>query len=155
MRDIASTLVKVGLMIGVMLLIRTGFRMYKPKEPPRTIQFAQTWQLQPGDVVAGRPVIGGLGDIAIDMGGKSLRAPFDGLVQPYKGDCVVYTTGEIPAYLFRLCGIQNPRLGDIRAGDAIGSANDLRFATLRKQPNGTWSFVEPSKDVLERTLKQP
>lgn len=155
MQDIGSALVKVGLAIAVFLLIRTGCTLQKPQEAPRTLQLAQTWELQPGDVVAERRITGGLGDISIELKGNSIYAPFDGRIQPHQGECVVFSSDEVPAYLFRLCGLKNPRLGAVQAGDVLGSGDYLQFAALRKQPSGTWSFVEPSRSMIERTLKRP
>jgi hypothetical protein len=60
----------------------------------------------------------------------------------------------VPAYLFRLCGLNKPHLGAVSQGDVIGSGKLLLFAALRKQPNGTWAIVEPAKGILERTLKR-
>ncbi len=60
----------------------------------------------------------------------------------------------MPAYLFRLCGLSDPRLGEVNQGDALGTARQLEFAALRKQPNGTWAIVEPAKAILERTLRK-
>ncbi|NJR66803.1 MAG: hypothetical protein HC772_18205 [Leptolyngbyaceae cyanobacterium CRU_2_3] len=46
-------------------------------------------------------------------------------------------------------------MGTVYLGEAIGSGDYLHFATLRKQPDGTWTIVEPAKDILERILKPP
>ncbi|WP_199245288.1 hypothetical protein [[Phormidium] sp. ETS-05] len=47
-----------------------------PPEPPRTLQIQQTWELKPGDELAGHRIIGGLGDISIALSGdKTLYAP--------------------------------------------------------------------------------
>ncbi|NEQ31045.1 MAG: hypothetical protein F6K04_08580, partial [Leptolyngbya sp. SIO4C5] len=62
---------------------------------------------------------------------------------------------EVPAYLFRLCGLKNARLGDIKAGNQVGTGETLQFAALRKQPDGSWALVEPAVDVLERTVSSP
>jgi hypothetical protein len=155
MQDIGSVLVKIGLAVGVFLLVRMGCTIQTPQEAPRTLQFAQTWELQPGDVVAERRITGGLGDISIELKGNSIYAPFDGRVQPDENSCVIFSSDEIPAYLFRLCGLKQPRLGTVRAGDNLGSGDHLEFAALRKQPSGAWSFVEPSRSMIERTLRRP
>ncbi|MEB3337305.1 MAG: hypothetical protein VKJ46_07590 [Leptolyngbyaceae bacterium] len=140
----------------MVLLIRHAITFRKPnREAPSTIQLSQTWELQPGDRVAGRLVTGSLGDISLEIKGSRVYVPFDGRVQPYQGNCVVFSSDEVPAYLFRLCGLKQPQLGVVKAGEVMGEGNYLQFAALRKQPNGTWFFVEPSRDILERTLKKP
>lgn len=122
---------------------------------PRTIPIHQNWALQPGSEIGGYQVVGSLGDVSIDLDGHAVRAPFDGRVEPLEGGCVVFSTPEVPAYLFRLCGLANPALGDLRRGDKIGKGQSLQFAAMRKQPDGTWAIVEPALDILERTVKQP
>lgn len=122
-------------------------------EPPRTIQIQQTWQLQPGDEVGGHRVVAGLGDISIDLNGGTVYAPFDGRVQPTTANCILYSSPEVPAYLFRLCGLDQPKIGGIAEGETIGSGKYLHFATLRRQPDGTWTLVEPAKNILQRILK--
>jgi hypothetical protein len=121
-------------------------------EPPRTIQIQQTWQLQPGDSVGKYQIAAGLGDISIELDGGKVYAPFDGRVQPNVRDCVLFSSPDVPAYLFRLCGLNQPRLGQVKQGTAIGSGAYLHFATLRKLPEGTWTIVEPSQSILERLL---
>ena len=127
----------------------------QPIEPDRSLPIEQQWQLQPGSTIAGRQVAGGLGDISIELNGDRVYAPADGRVQPVKTNpiCVVFEAPEIPAYLFRLCGIRNPKLGEVQQGEAIGRADDLQFAALRRQPDGKWAMVEPSRQILEQTLK--
>lgn len=125
----------------------------KPSEPIRTIQIQQSWQLQPGDEVGGHPVVAGLGDISIYLNGSNVYAPFNGLVQPTTGGCILFSSAEVPAYLFRLCGLNQPLIGEVSAGAAIGSGEYLHFATLRRQPEGTWTIVEPAKGILQRILK--
>jgi hypothetical protein len=121
---------------------------------PRIITIQQPWQLQPGSMLAGHQISGGLGDISIELRGSSIYAPFQGKVQPGQEGCVLFSSPEIPSYLLRLCGLRRPRLGDLRAGDAIGSGQVLQCAALRKQPNGEWAMVEPSSSLLEQILKQ-
>jgi hypothetical protein len=136
--------------------------------PEQTINItvSQDWQLQPGDQIAGYTVTGGLGDISIDLspeaflnldigGRKPIYAPFAGEVRIDKRNCLYYTTAEIPAYMFRLCGLTSPKLGPILAKQALGQAKTLQFATLRKQPNGKWAIVEPDKTFIEKLLKAP
>lgn len=144
----------VGWAIAFLLTLTSCTRMNSQVQP-RAIKLHQTWQLQPGSVVAGHHVAGGLGDISIDLQGDSVYAPFDGRVQPHQQNCVVFSSSELPAYLLRLCGLKRPKLGDVDQGRAIGSAETLQFAALRRQPDGSWTMVEPSTSLLERTLKQP
>jgi hypothetical protein len=127
----------------------------RPAEKVIDIQLFQQWQLQPGDVVAGRRLLGGLGDLSIELKGKPIYAPFNGKVQPTtKAGCVVFSSPEVPAYWFRLCGLDRPKTGSLQKGQEIGSGDILQFAALRKQPNGKWAIVEPSQTILERTLSQ-
>lgn len=126
----------------------------QPQISPRMIQYYQTWQLQPGSIVAGYAVVSSLGDISIRLQGQPVYAPFRGRVEPHSSVCVFFTSPDVPAYLFRLCGLKQPKLGDIEAGRPIGSGDLVQFAALRKQPNGTWAFVEPSQQILEQLLRQ-
>jgi hypothetical protein len=139
--------------LAVMLLISGCSR--QPTEPARVLQLQQQWELQPGDQVAGHRIAGSLGDISIELKGDSVYAPVDGRVQPHIPGCVVFSGAEIPAYLFRLCGLNHPKLGEVQQGEAIGSGDYLQFAALRRQPNGKWAMVEPSTSILEQTLKRP
>ncbi|WOD37491.1 hypothetical protein [Nodosilinea sp. E11] len=124
---------------------------------PRQIVLKQTWEIESGDRVAGQLVTGGLGDISVQLQGTRLRAPFAGQVElAAKGfRCIYFSTPEVPAYLFRYCGIRRPRLGALQAGDVMGRGRHIHFATLRRQPDGAWAIVEPSDRVLERSLNQP
>ncbi|WP_421659349.1 hypothetical protein [Leptothermofonsia sp. ETS-13] len=126
-----------------------------PSEAPIELKLYQAWELQPGDSVGGRLVLGGLGDITIALEGNPAYAPFDGRVQMDRKHCLIFSSPDVPAYLFRLCGLDNPRLGRVNRGDVLGKGRSLEFATLRKQPNGTWAIVEPTKEILERTLTRP
>lgn len=123
---------------------------------PRKIMIEQSWELAPGDSIEGFWVAAGLGDISIHMRGESIHAPFQGDVEPSAvgKSCILFSSPEVPAYLFRYCGLKRPRLGAVRAGQTIGHANFLHFATLRRQPEGTWVIVEPSTNVLERSLER-
>lgn len=140
--------------IGI-LICTTGCSLSRSTEPPRSIKIQQAWQLQPGDKIADRQVVAGLGDISIALNGSTAYTPFDGKVQPNTEDCVLFSSLDVPAYLFRLCGLDQPRLGELKRGTAIGSGRYLHFATLRKQPDGTWAMVEPSRETLERILQSP
>jgi hypothetical protein len=122
----------------------------KPIEPPK---LHQQWELQAGDRISGYEIISGLGDLSIELGGKSVYAPFNGKTVIDTRGCVYFETPEVPNYQFRLCGLKQPRLGTLNRGDSISTADTLRFATLRKHPSGKWAIVEPSKQVLETLLK--
>ncbi|MER3433993.1 MAG: hypothetical protein C4288_11305 [Leptolyngbya sp. ERB_1_1] len=113
----------------------------------------QTWQLKPGDEIAGTKVIGGLGDISIALNDHSVYAPSDGNAYIDKRGCVYFSGADTPAYLFRLCGLEAPKLGAMKAGEVIASGKMLQFATLLKQADDTWALVEPDKSLLQRTLK--
>ncbi|MDX2243255.1 MAG: hypothetical protein NW224_21455 [Leptolyngbyaceae cyanobacterium bins.302] len=119
------------------------------------LEVYQKWQLQPGDAVNGHTVLAGLGDISIALDGKSVYAPFDGRAQKDQRGCLIFSTPDVPAYLFRLCGLSDLRLGDRQQGDTLGSGAMVHFATLRKQPDGTWAIVEPSKPMIEKILSKP
>ncbi|NMF85464.1 hypothetical protein E1H13_19400 [Nodosilinea sp. P-1105] len=125
---------------------------------PRNINLYQDWSLQPGDRIANYQVHSGLGDVALDIRGNRLYMPFGGQVQPASGhgeDCVVVSSPEVPAYLFRLCGLRQTRLGDRRQGDTVGQGDIVALATLRRQADGTWAMVEPAKEMIEQFLTQP
>lgn len=124
-------------------------------EASRELQLSQKWELQPGDVVAGHQVLGSLGDVSIALKGGAIHAPFDGRVQPHKPSCVIFSSEEVPTYLFRLCGLDKQNFGFRRGGEVIGTGHDLRFAVLTKQPDGRWALVEPSKKIIEQMLKPP
>ncbi|MBE9063279.1 hypothetical protein IQ256_20160 [cf. Phormidesmis sp. LEGE 11477] len=120
----------------------------------RSIQLQQQWTLNPGDEIAGNLVAGSLGDISLYLEDKKIKAPFDGDLELSELDrCALYSTPEIPAYLFRLCGLSKVSYGSIKAGRTIGKGRYLSFATLRRQPDGTWIIVEPARGVLEKALE--
>ena len=138
-------------LVGVLGLGACG--LTQAQVPPRQIPVQQSWTLQPGSEVGGFQVMGGLGDISIDVQGGKVRAPFDGQLQPTDSEaCVAFTSPEVPAYLFRLCGVTKPRLGDVKAGQMMGRSQVLQFAAMRRQPDGQWAIVEPATDILEKTL---
>ncbi|MEM9907163.1 MAG: hypothetical protein AAF921_19290 [Cyanobacteria bacterium P01_D01_bin.44] len=118
----------------------------------RKVQIDQDWVLQAGGEVAGYEISSGLGDITLELGGDGVRMPFDGEVQLAAGGCVMLSSPEVPAYLFRLCGMQRPKLGARAQHQTIGHAQRLVFATLRKQLSGTWAMVEPSTSLIEQLL---
>lgn len=121
---------------------------------PRSITLQQQWTLNPGDKIAGNLVTGSLGDISIYLEGRKIKAPFDGDLELSElDDCTLYSTPEIPAYLFRLCGLSEVSYGAVKAGKTIGEGQYLSFATLRRQPDGTWVIVEPARTVLEKAFE--
>lgn len=138
----------------VMVLLLFGCDRTPSRVATRNIKLYQSWELQPGDTLGDRRILGGLGDISISLDGNRVYAPFDGRTQVDQHRCLLFSSPDVPAYLFRLCGLQDVRPGSVNQGDAIGSGNLLQFAALRKQPNGTWAIVEPAKNILERTLKK-
>jgi hypothetical protein len=121
---------------------------------PVSIEIQQNWQLQPGQEVAGFRILGGVGDISIELNDDPIYAPFDGTVQPNGEFCVMFSSPEVPAYLLRFCGLNQPKLGDVREGQPIGRASTVQIAALRRLPDGKWTMVEPSNRVLERALKK-
>ncbi|NEQ45220.1 MAG: hypothetical protein F6K00_17330 [Leptolyngbya sp. SIOISBB] len=123
---------------------------------PRSVAIDQTWELTLGNMVEGFRVVAGLGDVTMYLRGARVRAPFDGDVQLSADgpDCIFFASPEVPAYLFRFCGLANPRAGVVKAGDSMGRAQYLHFTTMRRQPEGTWAIVEPSTHVLERSLQR-
>jgi len=148
-----NLLARLSLLVAIFLPL-VGCSPSQPVAAPLEIRLYQKWELQPGDEVAGRKVLGGLGDISIALDGKNAYAPFSGQTQLDTRQCLIFSSPDVPAYLFRLCGLDNPRLGKVNQGEALGSGKMLQFAALRKQSNGTWAIVEPAKEILERTLAQ-
>ncbi|MEM6255435.1 MAG: hypothetical protein AAF821_21180 [Cyanobacteria bacterium P01_D01_bin.156] len=137
----------------VSLTILLGSCQAQTSPPKRVINIQQEWEVKIGDFIADSLVVGGLGDISIQLQRQPLRAPFPGKVEPSTIDqCVIYSTPEVPAYLFRFCGLKRPRLGNIRAGQPIGAGGYIQFATMRRQPDGTWIIVEPSTGILKRAI---
>ncbi len=139
----------------VLLLSATGLSSCGAKAEPqvKAIKLQQQWVLNPGDEIAGHQVAGSLGDISILLKDEKVSAPFDGeLALSEVKQCALYSTPEIPAYLFRLCGLKSFEYGEVKAGQSIGKGDYLSFATLRRQPDGTWIIVEPAKSVLEKVL---
>lgn len=160
-----STSATMGATAGITAVVMIGIALTaacapvvpltSTSEPARQIQIQQSWQLQAGDQVKEYRVAAGLGDISIALRGGKVYAPFTGRIQPNLTDCVLFSTPEIPAYLFRFCGLSQPRLGAIQQGESIGSGEYLHFAMLRKLPEGNWTIVEPSRSMLEKILSKP
>lgn len=137
-----------------LLMMAASCSFSQAQIPPRKIPVQQKWTLQPGGKIGDFDVVGGLGDVSIRLDGSRLRAPFDGTLQPTEHHCVAFSSPEIPAYLFRMCGIKRPRLGEVEAGQVIGHSEVLQFAAMRRQPDGTWAIVEPATDILEKLLPE-
>jgi hypothetical protein len=156
MLAIALIPARVGVLWAALALplLLAGCGATPDPEPPMNLRLYQTWQLQPGDKIGGYSVLGGLGDISIALDNHDVYAPFTGQTQRDTRNCVIFSSPDVPAYLFRLCGLSDPRFGKVNQGDRLGSGQSLQFATLRKQANGTWAIVEPSKQILERTLSK-
>lgn len=154
MPDIGSTLAKGALLAGLLAAVALGRHWWidYSTPAPKEVKLQQSWELEPGERVADYLIVGGLGDISVALRGSSVRAPFAGEVYPYREGCVLFSSPEVPAYLFRYCGLQRTVLGDRPSGATIGKAQSLQFATLRKQPDGSWAIVEPSKEILEKSL---
>ncbi|MEM9217593.1 MAG: hypothetical protein AAGD25_25045 [Cyanobacteria bacterium P01_F01_bin.150] len=51
--------------------------------PPRQLTVKQNWELKPGHLIGGHLISGGLGDVSIEMRGKSIYAPFPGTLQAH------------------------------------------------------------------------
>ena len=154
-----SSQLQLGWWWGLLLVLvglLGGCRDLLPVVPRQIVQ-QQTWAIASGDRVAGQVVTGGLGDISVQLRGIRLRAPFSGQVELASQGfhCIYFSTPEVPAYLFRYCGVRQPRLGSVEAGAVIGRGQIIHFATLRRQPDGAWAIVEPSDRVLEQSLNQP
>ena len=130
-------------------------------EPVR-LNLHQQWQLQPGTQVGNIRVTSGLGDLVLALEGQALYMPKAGRVEPLVSEasadstaCVVVSSPEIPAYKLRLCHLQQLQLGELPQGAVIGRGEQVAIAMLRKQPEGTWAFVEPAPSLLEVLLNQP
>ncbi|MBX2862303.1 MAG: hypothetical protein KTR27_02005 [Leptolyngbyaceae cyanobacterium MAG.088] len=121
---------------------------------PRVLNFHQSWSLPVGTEIAGYQVSSSLGDISLNLDGDTVRMPFNGTIEPTEMDCVLVSSDDVPAYLFRLCGLSRTKFGPRQQGQTIGRANHLIFAMLRREPDGTWAMVEPSTQFIEQLLNQ-
>jgi hypothetical protein len=153
MWDMDLSVLNAVLATGALLVCVAGCTPQPVAEQPLDVQLFQSWELQPGDVVAGYAVTGGLGDISIALKGNSIYAPYEGRLQPNKPGCVLFSSADVPNYLLRLCGMKNPQFGLRKAGEAIGIAEALQFALLNKRADGQWALVEPSKQILQQMLQ--
>lgn len=142
-----------SLKVAIVVFTASCSAIQSASEPIRTIEIQQTWQLQRGDKVGEHEIVAGLGEISIRLNGATAYAPFNGRVQPTSANCVLFSSPDVPAYLFRFCGLNHPNLGEMLEGSAIGSGDYLYFTALRRQPDGTWTIVEPAKSILERIFK--
>ncbi len=146
------------LALGLVFLLAAGCESTFNPPPPRNVNLYQKWTLQPGDQLGGYRIQSGLGDVAVDLKGGKVFMPFDGEVQPAAGQedlCVIVSSPDVPAYLFRLCGIEQPRLGSLGQGSSLGGGGVVAFATLRRQADGTWAMVEPSEKLIAQFLTAP
>ncbi|MBT9313496.1 hypothetical protein [Leptothoe kymatousa] len=144
---------KCRALVGLLALLSVGCS--RASDHTRTLTLHQSWPLAVGTEVAGYTVSSGLGDITLNLRGDNIHMPFDGTVEATpvnKSNCVLVSSGDVPAYLFRLCGVRQAQLGHHREGSAIGSAGQLVFSMLRRQPDGTWAIVEPSPKFVEQML---
>jgi hypothetical protein len=146
-----------GIVAAVLGGILAGCSGQSQAVAPRNVNYYQKWDMQPGDRLAGYEIQSGLGDIAIHLDGKPIVMPFDGTVQPQaekENLCLILSSPDVPAYLFRLCGVERPKLGERNQGDPIGSGDVVAFAAMRRQADGTWAMVEPAKELIEQFLVQ-
>jgi hypothetical protein len=153
MWDMDLNVLNTALTALVMLFCVAGCTSKPVTEAPLDVRLYQTWELQPGDSIAGYSVSGGLGDISIALKGNKVYAPYDGRLQPNKQGCVMFSSTDVPNYLLRLCGLNNPKFGLRTTGEAIGTADNLQFAVLNKRSDGLWALVEPSKQILQQMLQ--
>lgn len=139
---------------GLLLSLTLGFLAGCGAATParRTLNLHQSWSLPMGAEIAGYPVSSSLGDISLNLDGAAVRMPFNGTVEPTEMDCVLVSSDDVPAYLFRLCGLSRPKFGPRHQGQAIGRAKHLIFAMLRREPDGTWAMVEPSPQFIEHLI---
>ena len=148
----------LALALGWVLLLSGGCESTLNPPPARNVNLYQKWTLQPGDQLGSYRIQSGLGDVAVDLKGGKVFMPFDGEVQPAAGQedlCVIISSPDVPAYLFRLCGLKQPRLGSLAQGSSLGSGGVVAFATLRRQADGTWAMVEPSEKLITQFLTAP
>lgn len=153
MWDMDLNVLNTALTALVMLFCVAGCTPRPAAEAPLDVQTYQNWELQPGDAVAGYKVLGGLGDLTLNVKGNAVYAPYDGRLQPNKAGCVMFSSTDVPNYLLRLCGLKNRKYGSHKAGEKIGTADTLEFAVLNKRPDGLWALVEPSKQILQQMLQ--
>jgi hypothetical protein len=149
--DLSAINSAIAVVLGVLAI--TGCTPQSVIEQPLDVQLYQKWELQQGDTTAGYAVTGSLGDISIALKGNKIYAPYKGRLQPNKPGCVIFSSTDVPNYLLRLCGVNQPRFGQRQAGEEIGTAETLQFAVLNKRSDGLWALVEPSRKILEQMLQ--
>ena len=140
--------------ISFLLIFLVGCGSQQTSEAPKQFPMTQNWELKPGDTIANYKILGGLGDISIALKGKKLYAPYNGRVQPHNSQCVVFSSEEVSAYLFRICGLQSTQFGSRLRGETMGRGEQVQIALLNKQADGKWAMVEPSKEIIEQMLQQ-
>ncbi len=148
----------LALSLGGVLRLSGGCVSTLNPPPARNVNLYQKWTLQPGDQLGSYRIQSGLGDVAVDLKGGKVFMPFDGEVQPAAGQedlCVIISSPDVPAYLFRLCGLKQPRLGSLAQGSSLGSGGVVAFATLRRQAAGTWAMVDPTEELITQFLTAP
>ena len=144
---------KLSFFQGLSLLVSLSLLGCSPSTPTaRSLNLHQSWPLSIGTTIAGYPISSGLGDISLDLNGAIVHMPFDGTVEPTEAGCVLVSSADVPAYLFRLCGLNQIKLGSRQKDQPIGRAQHLVFAMLRREPNGTWAIVEPSPKFIEQLV---
>ena len=150
--NVFSKLLNSSIALVMLGVVSVGCTSVSPPQERRNLELEQQWQVQPGDTISGYPVMGSLGDISLAVNGHKIYAPLDGKLQPYNSKCVVFSSEELPIYLFRFCGLKSPKWGQKRSGDLLGNAEMLNLAILNRRPNGKWAFVEPSTGIVEQIL---
>lgn len=154
----AHLLIAATIVIGSLLTLEPQIKPLLAARPTNnhkiSVKLYQKWTVQPGDKIAGKQVSGGLGDLSIELGGATVRSPFQGEVRRDDQGYLFLSSPSVPGYLFRLRGLEGVKLGKIQAGDRLGHGPLLHFATLKQQSNGTWAVVEPAQKVLEAILKE-
>lgn len=142
------------LVLGLTLCLPFSLLGSCSRPQPRQLNLHQSWSLPIGTEISGYRVSSSLGDISLHLNGDVVRMPFKGTVEPTDMDCVLVSSNDIPAYLFRLCGLRQPKFGLRQQGQTIGRAEHLIFAMLRREPDGTWAMVEPSAQFIQQLLSQ-
>lgn len=146
------SLLRAGFVVLVLALLSSCTSLSPSKPMIPDLPLYQKWK-QPGDEIGSYKIAGGLGDTSIALNGASVYAPAEGDAYLDKRGCVYFARADTPAYLLRFCSLQSPKLGHLQAGQPLGRAEILQFATLLKQPDDKWALVEPDKSLLEQILK--
>ena len=119
----------------------------RPSQHFKEVEVTRDWEVQVGEKVAGYPIIGSLGDISIHVKGE-VFAPTDGRIEPnfllitensilkHPKNCILFFSPQTPAYLIRLCGLQQYRSGEIAQGRVMGRTNgylNISLLSFRKK----------------------